>query len=158
VQAQYDAPEQWPLFVDGTVTDGANRLAAAEVVLFKGNEVAATERTGRNGRFGLKLDLQEKYVLEFRHAGFVAKRIAIDTHMPHLRTDEEFEPGPLDLSISLLERARYVGAPTDDLDFPFAMVRFDRRTGRFEQDVEYTMGMQRVNGALLLMAARSEKR
>lgn len=157
-QAQYQAPERWPLIVEGTVTDGTKRLAASEVLVFKGNEVVASERAGRNGRFGLKLDLQANYVLEFRHADFLAKRIAVDTHIPYLRTDEEFEPGPLDLSITLLERSRYVGASTDDLDLPFAMVRFDKSTGRFEHDIEYTMGMQRVNGALLLMAARSEKR
>lgn len=37
------------------------------------------------------------------------------------------------------------------------MVKFNRTSMAFEQDVEYTMGMQRTNGALLLMAARAGK-
>jgi len=57
LRAQDYAPDPRPLLVDGTVTDGENKLADAEVVLFKGNEQVAVVRTGRNGRFGLKLDL-----------------------------------------------------------------------------------------------------
>lgn len=158
LRAQDYAPDPRPLLVDGTVTDGENKLADAEVVLFKGNEQVAVVRTGRNGRFGLKLELQERYALEFRHEGFIAKRIAIDSHMPRPRDGEEFELQPLDMSISLLERARYGEAPTDDLDFPFALVKYNKSTKMFEQDLEYTMGMQRVNGALLLMAARQDKK
>ena len=60
------------------------------------------------------------------------------------------------MDVSMLEHARYEGANTDDLDFPFAMIKYNRKTFMFEQDAEYTMGMQRTNGALLLMAARSD--
>ena len=44
----------------------------------------------------------------------------------------------------MLEKARYDGAPTDDLDFPFALIKFNKKTLAFEQDAEYTMGMQRT--------------
>ena len=146
-----------PLLVDGRITDGEKKLAGAEVALLKGNEIVATAKTDKGGRFGFKLDLNTDYAMEFRQAGFVAKRIAIDTRMPKPRPGQEYELVPLDITISLLEKERYNGAPTDDLDFPFALIKFNKKTFTFEQDAEYTMGMQRTNGALLLMAARSEK-
>ena len=156
--AQDYAASMEPMLVDGRITDGEKKLAGAEVLLYKGNEMVATVQTDKGGRFGVKLDLNMDYAMEFRHEGFVAKRIAIDTRMPKPKPGQEFELVPLDITISLLEKKRYNGAPTDDLDFPFALIKFNKRTFTFEQDVEYTMGMQRTNGALLLMAARSEKR
>lgn len=156
--AQDYAEQPTALLVDGRLTDGTNKLVGAEVVVFKGNEEVVTIKADKGGRFGVKLDIGEDYALEFRHTGFVAKRIAIDTRMPKPKPGQEFELAPIDMTISLLEKSRYEGAPTDDLDFPFALIKFNKRTLAFEEDVEYTMGMQRTNGALLLMAARSEKR
>ena len=49
------------------------------------------------------------------------------------------------------------GPDTEVLDFPVAIVKYDKSLDAFIQDQEYTMGMQRANGALLLMAARTEK-
>lgn len=155
--AQDYAKSMQPLSVDGRITDGENKLAGAEVVVFKGNELLETVKTDKGGRFKVELDMNQEYGMEFRQEGFVAKRIAIDTRMPKPKPGQEFELVPLDITISLLEKKRYDGAPTDDLDFPFALIKFNKRTLTFEQDAEYTMGMQRTNGALLLMAARSEK-
>lgn len=145
------------LVVDGRITDGENKLADADAVLLKDNEQVALATTGKSGRFTLHLEINANYGIEFRHLGFVAKRIAIDTHIPKPKPGQEFELVPIDMNISLLDHARYDGAPTDDLDFPFAIIKFNRKTMAFEQDAEYTMGMQRTNGALLLMAARAEK-
>ena len=156
--AQDYAESMEPMLVDGRMTDGENKLVGAEVVVFKGNEQVEATKTDKGGRFKVKLEMNQDYAMEFRQEGFVAKRIAIDTRMPKPKPGQEFELVPLDITISLLEKARYDGAPTDDLDFPFAIIKFNKRTLTFEQDAEYTMGMQRTNGALLLMAARSEKR
>lgn len=156
--AQDYATSMEPMLVDGRVTDGENKLIGTEVLVFKGNEQVEAVKTDKGGRFKVKLEMGQDYGMEFRQKGFVAKRIAIDTRMPNPKPGQEFELVPLDITISLLEKARYDGAPTDDLDFPFALIKFNKRTLTFEQDAEYTMGMQRTNGALLLMAARSEKR
>lgn len=155
--AQDYAPENAKLEVDGRLGDGENKLVGAEVVLFIGNDQVSSVRTDKAGRFHEELELGQVYGLEFRADGFIPKRIAIDTHMPKARPDQEIELAPIDMNVSLLERGRYDGANTDDLDFPFALIKFNKRDMAFEQDMEYSMGMQRVNGALLLMAARSEK-
>ena len=156
--AQDYATSMGPMLVDGRITDGENKLNGAEVVLFKGNEQTATVKTDKGGRFKLELEMNQDYSMEFRYEGFVPKRVAIDTRMPKPKPGQEFELEPLVIVISLLEKARYDGAPTDDLDFPFALIKFNKKTLTFQEDTEYTMGMQRTNGALLLMAARSEKR
>ena len=69
----------------------------------------------------------------------------------------ELTIAPIGMDISLLEKSKYDGANTDDLDFPFAMVRYDKRAKAFVQDAQYTTDMQRANGAALLMAGRSSK-
>lgn len=156
-KAQDYAAEGAKLEVDGRLGDGENKLVGAEVVLFVGNEQVSSVRTDKAGRFHEDLELGKVYGLEFRSDGFIPKRIAIDTHMPKARPDQEIQLVPIDMNVSLLERGRYDGANTDDLDFPFALIKFNKKDMAFEQDLEYTMGMQRVNGALLLMAARADK-
>jgi hypothetical protein len=64
---------------------------------------------------------------------------------------------PLQMDLSLLVAEKYDGADTDVLDFPFAMVSYDKRAKAFVQDAQYTTDMQRANGAALLMAGRSSK-
>ncbi len=155
--AQDYAQEIGPLPVYGQLSDGQNKLVGSEVVVFLGNDIVSSVKTDKAGRFKAALELNKSFSIEFRHEGFVPKRIAIDTHLPKPWPDQEFELIPVDMNVSMLERDRYDGANTDDLDFPFALIKFNKKTMTFEQDLEYTMGMQRVNGALLLMAARSER-
>lgn len=141
------------LVLAGTVTDGENDLPGVDVALYKGNEVIATVQTSSSGAFKLKVPIHELYTLVFRQEGAVSKLAIIDTRIPGHVIGGQIKLTPLDLSVSLLRRERYGNASTDDLDFPFAMVAYDRVTGRFQQDMDYTTSMQRLNGALLLMAA-----
>lgn len=144
------------LRVDGRVNDGENKLAGAEVVVYRGNDPVEQVVADKAGRFRVWLGTDAVYGLEFRHAGFVAKRICIDARLPKPRPGIVYDFVPMAIAVTLLEKSRFDGAPTDDLDFPFAFIRYNKKTFSFEPDAEYTMGMQRVNGALLLMAARSD--
>lgn len=143
--------------VSGRVTDGENKMAGCRIELYKGNERISSYTTDKSGKFEMPLDLGEVWGIEFVKEGFVAKRMVFDTHMPKMPKDAEIVIAPIVMEVSLLERTRYGGANTDDLDFPFAMVKWNKSQQTFAQDQEYNMGMQRTNGALLLMAARSEK-
>lgn len=155
VRAQEDQ-EVRLLRVDGRVTDGEAKLAGAEVIVYKGNDPVEKVVADKAGRFRVWLRTDEMYGMEFRYPGFVAKRICFDARLPKPRPGIVYDLSPMGIAVSLLEKARFDGAPTDDLDFPFAFIRYNKKTFTFEPDAEYTMGMQRVNGALLLMAARSE--
>lgn len=157
--AQEDESVSDPAFlpVSGRVTDGENKMADCRIVLYKGNEPVSSYVTDKSGKFEMPLDLGEVWGIEFVKEGFVAKRMVFDTHMPRMPKDAEILIAPISMEVSLLERARYDGANTDELDFPFAMVKWNKSQQTFAQDQEYNMGMQRTNGALLLMAARSDK-
>ena len=151
------AQEGYYLPVSGRVTDGENKLEGCEVILFKDGERVNAQTTDKSGKFDLELDMNASWGIEFHKDGFVAKRMVFDTHLPKIKADDELIIEPVSMEVGMLERERYQGANTDDLDFPFAMVKWNRTLGTFAQDQEYTMGMQRTNGALLLMAARKEK-
>ncbi|MCB0793337.1 MAG: hypothetical protein KDB88_01250 [Flavobacteriales bacterium] len=148
--------QQGPLLpVIGKVTDGEAKLPDCTIIAFKDNVAMDTLVTGKNGKFDLALELQHTYGIEFRAEGYVPKRILVETAFPHEEEDIFFEP--LVMDISLLLKEKYEGVDADVLDFPFAIVRFDKGQQAFVQDRDYTMGMQRANGALLLMAARARK-
>ena len=159
LHAQEDGATAEEVFlpVSGRVTDGENKMAGCEIVLYKGNERISSVTTDKSGKFNMLLDLNQVWGIEFVKEGFVAKRMVFNTTMPKMSKTAEVIIAPISMEVSLLERMRYDGANTDDLDFPFAMVKWDKGQQTFAQDQEYNMDMQRTNGALLLMAARSDK-
>ena len=155
VSAQ-SAEDEVLLPITGRITDGENKLEGCEVVTYRDNALVGSITTDKSGKFSLGLALNRSFSIEFRKAGFVPKRVQIDTHFPKAADDLMFEP--LVMDIGMLAEAKYNGVSTDELDFPFARIRYDEKAGVFAQDPEWTMGMQRTNGALLLMAGRVEKR
>lgn len=160
VQAQEDgsaAIDGFHLPVSGRIIDGDAKLAGCEVILYKENEKVSTLTTDKSGKFSANLDLNASWGITFQKDGYVAKRMVFDTHLPRVKGDAELVIEPMVMEVGMLPLAKYEGANTDELDFPFAIVKWDRSLGTFSQDHDYTMGMQRTNGALLLMSARSDK-
>lgn len=138
----------------GKITDGEKNLDGVTVYALIDNVRVDSMTTKANGKFGLMLALQKEHMLEFRKAGYVSKRVLIDLRMK-VRPTAEVVLAPIDMDISLLDEAHYEGADTDVLDFPSAIVRWDKGLNGFAMDHEYTMGMARANGSVLLMAART---
>jgi hypothetical protein len=141
--------------VHGRVTNGDAKLPGCLILVYKGNEVVAEQVTGKSGKFALGIPVGDQYALEFKIDGYVPKRIIVDT-----RADvpaEELVFAPLDMVVGMMAASKYAGADTDALDMPFAIVRFNPKTKAFEDDLEYTRGMMRTNGSLLLMAGRAGK-
>lgn len=144
------------LEVTGRITDGDKKLPGCEVAVYGGNELVATRQTDKSGWFGLALELQKEYALVFQKEGFLPKRVLVDTRA---KVPAEMEHlVPLEMEMSLLPASKYEGADTDALDFPFAIVKWNRQLLSFVQDQQYTVGMMRANGAALLQAGRSVKR
>lgn len=143
------------LGIDGRVNNAEDKLEGCDVIVYKGNELVGKQTTGRNGRFSLQLGLGEEFAMEFHKEGFLAKRVLVDTRgeLPQ----DLVEIVPIEMTMSMLPATKYEGADTDELDFPFAIVRFDRKVGAFVQDQQYTADMMRTNGALLLMSGRAGK-
>lgn len=157
LHAQQETVREHVLPVKGRTMSGDKKLEACNVLVFQGNEPLTEQMTGRDGKFATGLPIGGEYAIEFRREGYMPKRVLVDTRMDKLPEGTLiFEP--LDLTVSLLEMERYAGADADVLDFPCAIVRWDRKAGQFAADEEYANGMMRANGAVLLMAARATKR
>ncbi len=143
------------LEVSGQVTDGARKMPGCAVVIYQGNEIVGQQITPKSGNFGFALDLGKEYAVVFSKEGFQPKSILIDTRakLPM----GMFAVAPLGMDLSLLVADKYFGVDTDVLDFPYAIVKWDKRAMAFVQDQQYTTSMMRTNGALLLQAGRANK-
>lgn len=143
------------LEITGRISDGDKKLAGCELVVYEGNDIVATQVTDKSGRFGLGLGLGKEFAIVFQKEGFLPKRILVDTRAKIPVEIQEL--APLDMEMSMLLASKYEGANTDMLDFPFAIVKWNRQVGAFTQDQQYTVDMMRTNGAALLQAGRSVK-
>lgn len=143
------------LEITGRISDGEKKLAGCEVIVYEGNEVVGQQVTDKSGRFGLGLGLQKEFAIVFQKDGFLPKRVLVDTRAK--LPASTIALAPLDMEMSMLPAAKYEGADTDVLDFPFAIISWNRQAGAFTQDQQYTVGMMRANGAALLQAGRSVK-
>lgn len=143
------------LVINGRVSRGDVKLAGCEVITFKGNEVVSRQVTERNGRFGMVIGLGDEFAIEFRKEGFLPKRVIVDTRAELPK--DLVDIAPIEMTMSMLPAEKYEGADTDELDFPFAIVHYDRGAKAFVQDLQYTADMMRTNGALLLMSGRAGK-
>jgi hypothetical protein len=143
------------LEITGRISDGEKKLAGCEVVVYEGNDVVAQQLTDKAGRFAIGLGLQREYAVVFQKEGFLPKRVLVDTRAKIAAGTTAL--APIEMEMSMLVASKYDGADTDMLDFPFAIVQWNKQVGAFTQDHEYTVGMMRVNGAALLQAGRSVK-
>lgn len=152
------AQEQEPqlvLPIQGRVMQADRKLEGCKIITFKGNEVVGEQVTDKSGRFGMVLGLGEEFAIEFRKEGFLPKRVLVDTRAKLPK--DLVEIAPIEIAMSMLPISKYEGADTDELDFPFAIVRYDKGAQAFVQDHQYTADMMRTNGALLLMSGRAGK-
>ncbi len=149
--------EREPLLLEvtGRITDGEKKLEGCSVVVYEGNEVVGDQKTDKSGRFGLGMGLNKEFAVVFQKEGFLPKRVLIDTRAK-IPADLAALP-PVEMEMSMLRADKYEGADTDVLDFPFAIVSWNRSLLAFVQDQQYTVDMMRANGAALLQAGRSVK-
>jgi hypothetical protein len=148
-------PEALTLEIIGRITDGDKKLEGVEVVVYEGNEVVGRQVTDKSGRFGLGLGLQKEFAIVFEKEGFLPKRMLVDTRAKI--PAEVVDIAPISMEMSMLVADKYEGADTDVLDFPFAIVKWNRQAMAYVQDYQYTADMMRANGAALLQAGRSVK-
>lgn len=148
-------PEQLTLPIVGRVSDAEGKLQGCSIKVFNGNDLVGEQVTSKNGRFDMQLGLGQEYAIEFHKEGFLPKRVLVDTRADLPKDLMWIDP--LMMEMSMLQASKYGGANTDDLDFPFAIIRYNKGAKAFVQDQDYTADMMRTNGALLLMSGRAGK-
>lgn len=151
----YGQKETIMLEVSGQVSGTEKKMAGCNVVIHEGNEILGQQLTPKNGNFGFLLELNKEYAVVFSKEGYQPKSILIDTRAK--LPAEMFAVAPLGMDLNLMPVDKYSGVDTDVLDFPYAIVKWDKRAMAFVQDQQYTGDMMRTNGALLLQSGRSTK-
>ena len=143
------------LAVTGRITDGERKLEGCSVTVYDGNDVVGHQLTDKSGRFGLGLGLDKEFAIVFEMEGFLPKRMLVDTRAKI--PADVMGLAPIGIEMSMLVATKYEGADTDVLDYPFAIIKWNKQAMAFVQDHEYTADMMRANGAALLQAGRSVK-
>jgi len=128
------------LLINAEVLENDQVLEDAKVYLFDNNKLVKVAVTDSNGNFQHKLDFGTYYEFKFSRAGYVSKRLAVDTRdMP----DEDKETG-YDLGRFKMNLFRYVnGMDTSAYSVPVAKYAFDPLQRMFLVERKYTKKRQK---------------
>ena len=111
-------------------------LNGATVTLYEGNSVVKTARTGSDGIFSFKLDVNKYYVVEVGKSNYVSKRLAFDTSLP----EKESGIWVREFAISVVKNCE--GVDYSPLKEPVDVIRFDEKGRDFESDKAYLSKMR----------------
>jgi hypothetical protein len=104
-------------------------------------EIPATEKK----KIFFSLQENSNYTIVFSKPGYITRSISVDTHIP-----EEMITGPVysfEFELGMLEED--VALNTYYLDFPIALVGFNKKTERFEYNHGYTDKIRKGSGESL---------
>ncbi len=119
------------LKIEGGGVDGA------KVVVWKDGKKERTVSSGLS-RFSLDLDINANYVLSFEKDGFVAKKLAFDTHAPAEAAANGFTP--FEYAVSLFKQYDDVNVVV--FNQPVGMIRYEPTADDFDYDTDYTKSIQ----------------
>jgi hypothetical protein len=114
---------------------------ACSVNLYKGTTLVSTNSTGSNGKFKVKIDHDGDYVLQITKAGYITKRIAVNTfNVPDDRTNAPFAEFDVDIDLFKL----FPGLDYSVLDKPIARIIYNPAPDveDFDYDRVYTSQIQ----------------
>ncbi|MBK8497993.1 MAG: hypothetical protein IPL52_04045 [Flavobacteriales bacterium] len=136
--------------VNGRLKVEGGDLNGARAVVYKDGVKERTITTNLS-KFSLDLALNTSYVISFERDGYVAKKIAFNTHVPGEAVANGFTP--FDFAVSLFKQY-------DDINIvvfnqPVGMIRYESSVGDFDYDTDYTKSIQ---SQLQDVVAQVEKR
>ena len=106
-------------------------FAGVDVKLYINDKVVDQKKSGGNGEFTLKLDLDQVYTVELSEKGYISKKIKFDTKMPA----EEGGAWFTDFAMSMLEVCDNL---TENVfEEPLARVYFNGKKREFQNDDDY---------------------
>jgi tetratricopeptide (TPR) repeat protein len=111
-------------------------LNGATATLYENNAVVKTVRTGSDGMFSFKLDVNKYYVVEVGKSNYVSKRLAFDTSLP----DEESGIWVREFAISVVKNCE--GVDYSPLKEPVDIIRFNNKRRDFESDKDHLSKMR----------------
>ncbi len=135
IQAQEDVAERY-LEVRGVSELDMEPLPGATANLYEGGSKIKSIKTGSDGSFSFRLEINKQYTIEIEKDGLISKRISFNTTMP----DEEKGAWMNEFSMGLLRSCS--GVDYSVLKEPVDKVSFDSKRREFISDKQYVTGMR----------------
>lgn len=114
-----------------------------DVIIYKDNKQLQKLKVEK-GRFTLNLDLDNAYTLVIQKAGYRNKSVYMDTHMPK----DQVSYAAYQCTINLEAADKFTHADPFFLDFPGAIVRWDKQVQGFQPNAQYLADIQSKMGML----------
>ena len=111
-------------------------LNGATVKLYEGNSVKKTARTGSDGMFNFKLEVNKYYIVEVGKSKYISKRLAFDTKLP----DDVTGVWVREFAISVVKNCE--GVDYSPLKDPVDVIKFNEKRKDFESDRAYLTRMR----------------
>ncbi len=111
------------------------------IYLFKGANVCDSTEVGDNSTFRFLLKKDEQYSIKIAGTGFVSKLISISTELP-----EGVDASPafrFHFDTELISESQASDLNSDALDFPIALISFDKTKGWFDYRKKYTENIKK---------------
>jgi hypothetical protein len=125
------------LEISGKVaTDNKKSNGLVSVLLFKNNMVVQSIKMPPTGTFKFILDKNEEYTVKIVQKGFFPRLISISTEIPEKIIGKHIFKFYFDLVP--LPNVEVATKNTDALDFPVALVFYDKEKGYFDYSKKYT--------------------
>lgn len=142
------------LRIMGRVEYDKERIEGVAVKLYKGNELIMDVVTDKSGRYEAELDFGHEYMFHFSKAGYLNKMFAVDAknNLPK----EPLNHPAFPVNVLMIPMEKFEGVDMDVLEFPFALVRFNKRFQLFDNDPKYTQNMSRALAAAMLQSGRAK--
>lgn len=137
------------LLVKGLITEKGKKSYQAEVKAFEGNELIWSTLTNTDGSFEFIIPENKYIALVVEKKGFMSKYIIFDTRSDRMPKNLE----PYACHIDLVKESDLEGIDVSRLDFPIAIVEFDKKTNQFNHNQSYTDNMIEDYNYLLNKAA-----
>lgn len=135
------------VMVYGTVKDmsSAKKLDGVTIVIFKNGSKLKEVQTNASGKYEVELDYGADYKVECLRSGYVGKNITIDTR----NVPEEERLGGHGMNIDFTMMVEIPDVDYAILKEPFGMAKYEKASGNFEWDMEYTARMRNAQAKLL---------
>jgi hypothetical protein len=126
--------KEFCLEITGLVLRKGKPINDATIRLIYENEVILTSTIQNKPKFRYRLRKDCIYTIEFSKEGCVTRLVSISTKIPQgISTDPIFR---FDFDVELFEPAQ--NNNSDMLDFPTAIISYDKTKGEFDYDRNYT--------------------
>ena len=133
----------------GIATSEGAPLDGAIITIFQGNEVVEwseiTSNPKHDHHFSYDLFGNSYYTVQVSKPGYVTRSISIDTKVPNdFVIDDDNPKTKFEFEVDVFKMKS--GAQDEYLDFPIALVKFNKELRVFEFDAEYTKKIKQKTG------------